>query len=73
MRVEVFLKNGCKLTLDNVYDIVEHSKMITFAYDRQTDSGDFTTCDTSDCTFDTDQIDMAKILVPTTIVNPVKC
>lgn len=63
MRVEIFLKNGKKITQNFVYNIVEHDDMITIVYDRVGEKGDWTTCDMPDISFDKKDVDMLKVLM----------
>lgn len=63
MRVEIFLKNGKKITQDFVYNIVEHADMITIVYDRVGEKGDWTTCDMPDISFDKKDVDMLKVFM----------
>lgn len=66
MRVEIFLKNGKKITQDFVYSIVEHDDMITIVYDRVGEKGDWTTCDMPDISFDKKDVDMLKVFMTDT-------
>ena len=66
MRVEVFLKNGKKVTHDFVYNIIEHDDMITIVYDRVGTKGDWTTCDMPDISFDKKDVDMLKVFMTDT-------
>ena len=63
MRVEIFLKNGKKITKDFVYNIVEHNDMITIVYDRVGEKGDWITCDMPDISFDKKDVDMLKVFM----------
>lgn len=63
MRVEIFLKNGKKQTIDNVTSIRstdELSELLIFDYDKS-DEGTFTTCDQPSIGFDKSTVDMLKV------------
>ena len=66
MRVELFLKNGHKVTYDYVNSITEKDNTITIDYDKVCTAGDLTTCDMPSVTFDKDQVDMLKVFMQTT-------
>lgn len=61
MKVEVFLKNGSKVTIDKVHTIKTVEKNIFFDYEKD-GSGDFTTCDMPSVGFPKYSIDMLKVV-----------
>lgn len=61
MKVEVFLKNGSKVTIDKVHTIKIVEKNIFFDYEKD-GSGDFTTCDMPSVGFPKYSIDMLKVV-----------
>lgn len=61
MKVEVFLKNGSKVTIDKVHTIKTVEKNIFFDYEKD-GSGDFTTCDMPSVGFPRYSIDMLKVV-----------
>lgn len=61
MKVEVFLKNGSKVTIDKVHTIKTVEKNIFFDYEKE-GSGDFTTCDMPSVGFPRYSIDMLKVV-----------
>lgn len=61
MKVEVFLKNGSKVTIDKVHTIKTVEKNVFFDYEKD-GSGDFTTCDMPSVGFPKYSIDMLKVV-----------
>lgn len=62
MRAEVFLKNGKKITVDNVVKIESHNSDVILEFERDTSGGEFTTCDMPSMGFEENKIDMIKLV-----------
>lgn len=62
MRAEVFLKNGKKATVDNVINIDKRNGDVILEFERDTSSGEFTTCDMPSMGFEEAKIDMIKLV-----------
>ena len=62
MRAEVFLKNGKKITVDNVTKIEHHNDSVILDYERDTSGGEFTTCDMPSIGFENARVDMIKLV-----------
>lgn len=61
MKVEVFLKNGNKVTIDKVHTIKTVEKNIFFDYEKE-GTGEFSTCDMPSVGFPSYSIDMLKVV-----------
>lgn len=61
MKVEVFLKNGRKVTIDKVHTIKTVGKNIFFDYEKET-GGLLSTCDMPSVGFPSYSIDSLKVV-----------
>lgn len=61
MKVEVFLKNGSKATIDKVHTIKTVDENIFFDYEKET-RGLFSTCDMPSVGFPSYSVDMLKVV-----------
>lgn len=62
MRAEVFLKNGKKITVDNVLNIDKRNGDVVLEFERDTSGGEFTTCDMPTIGVEEAKIDMIKLV-----------
>ncbi len=65
MRAEIFLKNGRKITIDDVTQIIDKTKEFGFVqidYERNTSLGELAPCDMPSAGFETANIDMIKLV-----------
>ena len=62
MRAEVFLKNGKKITVDNVVNIDKRNGDVVLEFERDTSGGEFTTCDMPTIGVEEAKIDMIKLV-----------
>lgn len=62
MRAEVFLKNGKKITVDNVVKIDSRNGDVILEFERNTSGGEFTTCDMPSIGFENARVDMIKMV-----------
>lgn len=65
MRAEIFLKNGRKITVDDVTQIIDKTKEFGFIqvdYERKVSQGEFTTCDMPSEGYESANIDMIKLV-----------
>ena len=62
MRAEVFLKNGKKITVDNIVNIDKRNSDVILEFERDTSGGGFTTCDMPSMGFEENKIDMIKLV-----------
>ena len=62
MRAEVFLKNGKKITVDNVLNIDKRNGDVVIEFERDTSGGEFTTCDMPSMGFEEAKLDMIKLV-----------
>ena len=62
MRAEVFLKNGKKITVDNVVNIDKRNGDVVLEFERDTSGGEFTTCDMPTIGIEEAKLDMIKLV-----------
>jgi hypothetical protein len=68
MRAEVFLKNGRKITVDNVISVHKLKQsydklgLICIDYEKSFNGGEFTTCDEPSMGFEAANVDMIKLV-----------
>lgn len=62
MRAEVFLKNGKKVTVDNVINVDKRSGDVILEFERDTSGGELTTCDMPSMGFEENKIDMIRLV-----------